>query len=170
MNPWKQSAWEAANLLLGKPTSSTELTVLLVVGAALFLILFHLITKLMSLPICNVSMAGATLLILTAASVGAGAAGLIYLSPLEWLHGEAARPWIPFGTLLPALLVVVVPSMRLTHRGRYGQSLVALLLGLGALAATLVLTHAVYGAIKSGDQEFERTRSRTHTVNEFINH
>ena len=170
MIAWKQSAMEAANLLLGRPSDSLEFTVLILVGAIVFLILFHAITKLLSLPVTGIAMAGLTLIVLAAACVGAGALALVYLAPLACVRTAHLGLWVPFAAALVALVVVVAPAMCLIHRSRYGQSLVALLLGVGALAATLALTHAAYGAIKSGDREFERTRSRTDTVNEFLNH
>lgn len=169
MEAWKQAAWEAGSILLGKPVDSAELAVLVVVGAVMFMVMFNLVTKLVSLPVSSIAMAGATLLVLTAVCVGAGAAAIVYLSPLKWIRSANLRSWLPFAASLPGVLIVVTPSMRLTHRSRYGQSLVALLLGIGVLAATLVLTHAAYGAFKSGDQEFERTRHRTQNMNEFMN-
>jgi hypothetical protein len=160
---------EALKILLGRPADPTEFIALVVVGALVFLILFNVIGKLLSLPVTGSAWTLLTLIVLTVVASAASAAALVYLAPIEVVREAGLVPWLPFAASLLAILIVVVPAMRLIHRSHYGESLVAILMGVAALAAALALTHAAYGALKSGDQEFERTRERTDAVNRFIN-
>ncbi len=168
MQALKTDALKALGILLGNPRSDTELAIMAAVCLLTFLILFNKIAKLMSFPLGGLGLAAVAGVVLAAVTVGAAAAALKYVAPLAWVQKFHVLPYLPHAAGLLAVVLVVAPALRLIHRSRYVPSLVALLLGIAATGAVLVITHAIDGALRSGERNFERTRDRTESVNEFM--
>jgi len=168
MGVWQEKAVEALHVILGNPGSGTELAALCLVAAIVFIIVLERLSSLMSFPVKGTPLA---MVVFIGGSLGillSAAGAIIYVEPLSFVKSMKLEPFIPFIGGLLSVPVLMTPLLWITHRTKYTQGLIAALLSICGAAIAVMLTIAAIGAFKSGDKDFNRTRSRTQEVNRFL--
>ncbi len=166
MAQWTQEAALVIKALIGSVGSTTEYNVL--VGVAVAGLLFGLFNisaamgATMSTPLRVVIVALVGGLLVMVAIV----AMRLYLIPN--LNPSPMLRWLPLVVTAMVLLICVAPLAKWLLSAGYFEAVVALVLSGAAVALLIVLGHAGFNALRTGDKGFNKTQHRRDDINQII--
>jgi hypothetical protein len=166
MTLWTQEAAQVIRELIGSVGSTTEYNVL--VGMAVAGLLFGLFNisaamgATMSTPlrVAIVALVGGLLVMVAIVAMR------LYLIPN--LNPSPMLRWLPLIVTGMVLLICVAPLAKWLLSAGYFEAVVALVLSGAAVALLIVLGHAGFNALRTGDKGFNKTKHRRDNINQII--
>lgn len=154
------------NMWAGNPPNAGMLALLLFMGALAFVIVLHHAARAVHSPQPGWIRASAVVVFGVLLVAAATAAAGHYLAP--HVAHPGLRRLLPIAIPLLGILLLVVPLCALLHRINLVQSLIAVVVGTLTAAVVILLVTAAIGAIRSGESEVRKTRSRSNALREIL--
>jgi len=149
----------------GKATG-VEMAVCCVAAVIMSILVLKLTGRAFDFPMAERARSSAVIAICILLAMAAAAAVNIYAVP--HIKNLALARWIPAAACVLVLLAAVIPLAMFMLKSNYLQTLVAMLISIGAAAGIVMLVHGLFGMLAEGDKDFKKTKERTDTINQIL--
>jgi hypothetical protein len=166
MYAWKTRLLETTMFVLGRPEGVARLMVVTLLGLTALAVTMKVFLSAARQDNVEWGHHLMTALLGPIVIIAAYTAASLHLAPI--IHSRAGDLAVLIGAPVLASLLITVPLIRLLLHTPYGETLLALLCGLIACMAVVLLTNAVFDSMRGGSRGFNRVRDRTHTIDNFI--
>jgi len=168
MNIWTSELQNIIKLLFGNAGKATDIEIAVCAVAAVILAIFALkwAGNSFGFAMADRGRSTAVIAVWILLALAATAAINIYAAPL--IKNPALVKWIPVAACALILLILIVPLAMVLLKSKYLQTLLAMLISIGAAAGIVLLVHGALGMASQGGKDFKKTKERTDSINEII--
>lgn len=166
MSAWTSQLVKIAKFCAGNPETNIEMAIILIIAMIAIVISFESYARSFKFPVRDVNRFLGIFLVGVLACFLAAIIGAIYIAPQ--LTDPALRAAMPFICAAVALIAIVAPFAVFMLKGPYMKTLSGLFLSIAAAVVAVLMTKAVFTAVRKGSGDFDKTRSRKERINEVL--
>jgi hypothetical protein len=166
MDVWLRELLDIVQLVLGRPQTLIEYSILLVLGIVVLMLTMYMVGSAMRIPNLGLFRRALAmtigLLCLVCAWVGVQMYVLPYVQ-VSWLR-------LALSIGLPALsaVLIITPVQQAILRSAYAATLITFVVSIAVTGFVIVLANSVADAVYDGNLDSERIKSRTESIDRII--
>lgn len=166
MDAWLRELLDIVQLVLGRPQTSIEYSILLVLGIVVLMLAMYMVGSALRIPNLGLFRRALAMTIGLSCLVCAWVGVQMYVLPyvrVSWLR-------LALSIGLPALsaVLIITPVQQAILRSAYAATLITFVVSIAVTGFVIILANSVADAVYDGNLDSERIKSRTESIDSII--
>ncbi|MBN2301530.1 MAG: hypothetical protein JXN60_03335 [Lentisphaerae bacterium] len=166
MSPWTSQLIRFARFCAGDPATNLQMAITLIIAMIAMVVSLESYARSFKFPVRDSNRCIGVFLVGALACSFAAITGAIYIAPKFASH--ELRTAVPLVFSAIAIAAVVTPFAVFVFKGSYMKTLSGIFLSIAAAVVAVLMTKAVFTAVRKGEGDLDKTRTRKERMREVL--